>query len=87
MTQTNLAKLKDQHGKKFSNFLFQEYYHGVVNAYSLSVHLKDSWKNDICCLDFDTIEWFFETKHFNEEKNDKQKHFIRFLLEIKENGF
>lgn len=87
MIQTNLAELKNQYKEKFSNFLFEEYNYGVVNAYSIAVHLKDSWENNLCCLDFDDIEWFFEKKHFNEKKNHQQKHFIEFLLEIKKNGF
>ena len=87
MIQTNLGKLKNEHQEKFSRFLFENYYYGVMNAYSITVHLKDSWFNKICCLDFDDIEWFFEAHHFNEKKNEQQKHFIKFLLEIKENGF
>lgn len=87
MIQSNLLKYyKDKPDKVYKNF-FKNFPYALEKGVCLSINLKESFENNICCLDFDGVEWFFKKENFNENDNFNQKQFLNFILQIKSTGF
>lgn len=87
MSQSNLINILNENKKLFYKHMLENYTYGMCNGVAVCVNLKESWENDICCIDFDGVEWFFKEEHFNEKTNIKQKAFLDFILSIKQGGF
>ena len=86
MVQSNLFQIYNVDPYKTYKYFFNKYPFGVEKGVCLSVALEDSFKNSICCLDFDDIEFFFKKENFNTT-NNIQKEFLNFILKIKKEGF
>lgn len=87
MKQSDLINIVNKNKTIFYKYMIKNYPEGMLNGVAICVNLKETWVNNICCLDFDGVEWFFKEENFNEKNNLKQKNFLNFILFIKKNGF
>lgn len=65
MIQSNLINYLNQDKNNYTYHMIENYTHGMLNEVAVCVNLKESWQNNICCIDFDGVEWFFKKNHFN----------------------